>query len=281
MSITVIYIARGIGAGLAATEQFFRHYEQFTPGCTHHLIVVIKGWSGVSGLSEVLRLADSFSAEIIELPDDGMDWGAYIRIAPALQHEWVCILNSFSQPVVLNWLELLRVCAIEPGVGMVGATGSWESNLTSGIYFPWNFKTLTQYPIRLAHGYYRYLRKKNVFPSYPNPHLRSNALFLKSEIFKNFCKAQSIPSTKEDALILECGSGSITNFVMSLGLDIRVVGADGQSFSPHAWVQSKTFRTPGQTNLLIHDNRTRLYDSSNRFLKRAIERRTWGNPLTN
>jgi hypothetical protein len=280
MSVTVIYIARGIGAGLEPVKQFFSHYENFAPGCPHRLIVVTKGWDGVFGLSEVHSLAGIFSAEIVELPDDGLDWGAYIRIAPSLQDEWVCVLNSFSQPVVKNWLDLLRVGAIEAGVGVVGATGSWESNLTSGIYSPWNFKTLVQYPIRLGHGYYRYLRKKNIFSSYPNPHLRSNAFFLKGELFKDFCKAQPIPSTKEDALILECGVRSLTNYVISMGLGVRVVSAEGRSFCPQEWVQSKTFRTPGQPNLLIHDNRTRLYDRSDRFLKRAIERATWGCSLT-
>jgi hypothetical protein len=280
MSVTVIYIARGIGAGLDSVKQFFSHYENYVPGCPHRLIVVTKGWDGVFGLSEVHRLAGRFTAEIIELPDDGLDWGAYIRIAPTLQDEWVCMLNSFSQPVVKNWLDLLRFGAIEAGVGVVGATGSWESNLTSGIYSPWNFKTLAQYPIRLAYGYYRYLSKKNIFPSYPNPHLRSNALFLKSELFKNFCKARSIPSTKEEALTLECGVKSLTNYVILMGLDVRVVGADGRSFCPQEWGGSKTFRTPGQPNLLIHDNRTRLYDSSDRFLKRAIERATWGSSFT-
>lgn len=280
MSVTVIYIARGIDAGLNSVKEFLAHYEKFTPGYPHRLIVVTKGWDGVPGLLEAKLLAARYSAEVVDLPDDGFDWGAYIRLAPRLHDEWVCVLNSFSRPVTKHWLQLLRVGAIEDGVGAVGATGSWESNLSSGIYFPWDFKSFVQYPARLAYGCYRYLRKKSIFPGYPNPHLRSNALFLKSELFRTFCEKCSIPRSKEDALTLECGVSSLTNYVISKGLDVRVIGADGRSFSSRDWVLSKTFRTPGQPNLLIHDNRTRLYERCDRRLKRAIERATWGTSLT-
>ncbi len=280
MSVTVIYIARGVDAGLNSVKEFLAHYEKFAPGCPHRLIVVTKGWDGVPGLLEAKLLATHYSAEVVELPDDGFDWGVYMRLAPTLRDDWVCVLNSFSQPVTEHWLELLRVGALEIGVGAVGATGSWESNLWSGVYVPWDFKSLVQFPARLAYGCFRYLSKRNIFPGYPNPHLRSNALFLKSELLRAFCEKRSIPRSKEDALALECGISSLTKYVLSMGLDVRVIGADGRSFSSRDWVLSKTFRTPSQPNLLIHDNRTRLYERCDREMKRAIERATWGTLLT-
>ena len=279
MSITVIYIARGIDAGLSSAEDFFHHYRKFQPGCPHRLVVATKGWHGKNHDElKVKLLAAQMNAEVVDCPDDGFDWGVYFRIAPTLGDEWVCLLNSFSRPIKDNWLELLRMGALEAGVGAVGATGSLESNLF--IYRPWNFISFAQYPIRLGYGFYRYLRFWNIFPKYPNPHLRSNAIFLRSELLVSFCERRTIPHSKRDTLILESGSSSLTRYILSLGLDVRVIGADGRSFSSHAWIHSETFRTPGQKNLLISDNRTRLYEACDRGMKRAIERGTWGVPLT-
>jgi hypothetical protein len=261
-------------------QEFFRRYVAFPPGCAHRLIVATKGWEAVPGLDEVRSLAEAHGAATLDLPDDGLDWGVYMRLAPELSEPWICVLNSFSRPTTKRWLHLLQVCASEPGVGAVGATGSWESNLSSGVYFPYDLKSLIEYPLRLAYGCYRYLRYAKVFPGYPNPHLRSNAFLMKTELFAEFCAQREIPHSKLDALIMECGASSVTHFVLSRGLDVRVVGADGNSFGPRDWNRSHTFRTPGQRNLLVHDNRTRLYEMQERGLRRAIERATWGEALT-
>jgi hypothetical protein len=280
MSVALIYIARGAGAGLRSAQDFFAHYEAFPAGCAHRLIVAVKGWDGVPGLDDVRSLAASHGGEIVDLPDDGLDWGVYIRLAPDIREEWVCVLNSFSRPRVEGWLRLLEAGVREPGVGAAGATGSWESNLSSGLYFRWSVKSLLQYPLRLAYAGYRHLRYGKLFPRYPNPHLRSNAFLIRTALFAEYCAQQRVPATKLDALLLECGETSITRFLLDKGLDVRVIGADGRSFGPAEWNRSNTFRAPGQNNLLIHDNRTRLYETHDAALKKAVERATWGTSLT-
>ena len=278
--ITLLYLSRGVESGASATVNFFDSYKKFNAGCPHNLIILAKGWGEHSSREKLNKVAFEAGATIVDLPDDGFDWGAYIRYAPQVKDEWVCILNTYSVVAANNWLNLLRVASFNNHIGMIGATGSWEDNLTSGLYQPWNFKTAIMYSARYVHAYLLKLKKRKYFPVFPNKHLRSNVLYMKSSLFKEYCATQNIPNNKWDTLALECGVASISNFIQAKGFDICVVGANGRIYYPEEWVVSGTFRTPGQLNLLVHDNRTRLYDNSDKFLKRAIEKSTWGISLT-
>jgi len=44
MSISLVYLCRGKGAGLAAAETFIDYYSKYDAGCEHDLVVVFKGW---------------------------------------------------------------------------------------------------------------------------------------------------------------------------------------------------------------------------------------------
>lgn len=280
MSVAIIYLARGIGTGLPSIEAFFDAYQRCPPGYPHRLVIAIKGWESVSGLPTVIRRSREIGADIITVPDDGYDWGAYMRIAPYLEEEWICLLNTHTRPLVPGWLDLLRRPLLKPGVGAVSATGSWGS-----VTHPWpSFEPIisnfTLYPVRLALGYLRLLRNIGAFPHFPNPHLRSNAFMIRRKLFTSFCSRNEIPRSKRDAYKLESGRQSLTAYINSLGLRVQVVGADGHAYEHEAWIESGTFRVPGQPNLLVSDNQTRHYQQANLWIKRHLERATWGKVLT-
>ncbi len=68
--------------------------------------------------------------------------------------------------------------------------------------------------------------------------------------------------TKRGAWALESGRRSITRQVWERGLETLVVGRDGQAYERDRWFDSATFRSGGQRNLLIADNRTRQFDDA-------------------
>ena len=127
----------------------------------------------------------------------------------------------------------------------------------------------------------KYLIKKNYFPSFPNPHIRTNAFVISSEKFRSFSKLRSIPTTKIEAFKLESGYNGLSRFVFSQGLRCLVVNSKGQFHDYKTWPDSQTFRIPGQNGLMICDNQTRAYDLSNYFHKRMMELSAWGKILTN
>jgi hypothetical protein len=281
MSISVIYISRGRGAGLVSAERFFDGYKKNPPECSHSLYVVAKGWDNIPGLPEVKIIASGLGACTVDLPDDGYDWGAYMRIAADLSSKWLCLLNSHSYPLASGWLGKLHVCAIgEPKFGACGATGSWGTWYFRYPFLERKLSSLLMYPARAGRAYIDHIRRIGAVTAFPNPHLRSNALFISRELFMEFCKLKSVPKNKRDSHLLESGKHGLSNFLSSNGLSIKVVGANGASYTQESWVESKTFRVPTQCNLLIADNQTCAYDLADWERKRRLEYGAWGRVFT-
>lgn len=280
MQTVLVYLARGVDAGVSAARAFFHAYDEFSAGANHRLVVAAKGWESATDFDELCSLAAMHSAEIVRLPDDGLDWGAYMRILPRCTEEWVCLLNSHSRPAATNWLQKLASAASQPGVGAAGATGSWGGWAFSWRYIDFNLPSLPVLPLRLLHEMVLHIGYAGSSSTFPNPHLRSNAIFLRRSVLAGYFANCRFPSTKKDAHMLESGAGSLSHHLRSVGLKLVVAGADGGIFPPDEWPQSGTFRVPGQANLLVRDNQTDNYDNADRRRRQRLERRAWGMRLT-
>jgi hypothetical protein len=55
-----------------------------------------------------------------------------------------------------------------------------------------------------------------------------------------------------------------------------VVGRDGVAYPTERWRESATYRSGGQANLLIADNRTRQYETASPRRRLKLEQMTWG-----
>lgn len=279
MTVDLVYLARGTDGGLPAAEAFFRAHDDSPPGCTHALTVVAKGWSATPGLQELRQLAAAHGAQTVELPDDGYDWGAYMRVAPLLKREWACFLNTHSRPGVAGWLGLLRTSAGDASLsaGAIGASGSWETVLPRlGPRLPLLQPSLAVYPARLAWNALRILANRADFEGFPNPHLRSNAFLMRLDLFREFAANQAVPATKSQALLLESGKRGLSSFLKGKKRSLYVQGADGRAYGESRWIESETFRVPRQRNLLVRDNQTSAYENADLLMKRRLEQLAWG-----
>ncbi len=280
-SIALVYLARGFDDGLSSAEHFFEAYKNFPPGCKHELIVVAKGWSHEQSFKKLKYLAAAHDAKVVELPDDGYDWGAYMRIALDLPHVWVCFLNTNSRPRVKNWLELMYFSAQQINVGAVGATASWGTMLPIwGIHRLCLRRRFLMLPFVFVRDAFTYFKNYRRFSSMPNPHLRSNAFLIRVKLFREFIGNKKIPRNKREAHMLESGVDGFSRYLLRRGLLLHVVGANGVSYEADLWIESNTFRTPMQSNLLVSDNQTRFYDSANQKLRQVLEFSAWGKVLT-
>ena len=289
----VLFLARGVGGGLVATQEFLASYASHRAGLGHDLVILAKGWQP-GERKHLATLVGPHCAHIIDLPDDGFDWGAYMRAAVLLDHDWIVFLNTHSRIEAHDWLLSLRAAAEQPQVGAAGATGSWGAltlaprlvGLIDRERHPrhGSIRRAIDLSLSLPVRGLRRLPTLRRFPSFPNPHLRSNAFCIRRTLFLDFVgrapAALRIPGSKHDAYYLENGRGSLTRFLLAEGLVPLVVGRDQRGYPPETWIDSATCNYPGQPNLLISDNLTRAYEAMPLKDRRVREIRAWGRTVS-
>ena len=246
--LALIYLARGADNDyLSRLQRFLHSYRLFDSDEPHRLVIIFKGFDTSDHLAEGREVFRSLEYEAIFTSDDSFDLGAYIAAARQIPDERVCFLNTNSEILCDGWLKRLSVNFSAPEVGLVGATGSFES-LPS-------------------------------LPRFPNPHIRSNAFMIRRELFLDLLPAVQLTS-KWAAYSVEGGPMSITQQVLERGLQALIVGRDGRGYPPVWWPHSQTFRQGSQANLLVHDNVTRVYENLPFHKKMEISKRTWGEFLS-
>lgn len=280
MSVAVVYIARGKDAGMEAAIKFFTSYKMHNSGMNHSLYVVQKGWGDDYKIKALEKLCAEVSAKVVPLPDNGYDWGAYIRIAPTISEKYILFLNSHSEILTDNWLSIFYKHLNKEGIGAVGATGSWSTWSYSRPYWEPSFKSSIQFFIRLLFEIKKYLVNGRKYPCFPNPHLRSNAFMIENSIFQDYCKTKLIPLDKADSHLLESGFKSLSNYLKNKNLKILVCGKNSESYSTSSWPISNTFRSVNQENLIIADRQCRIYFNSSDFSKRVLSFKSWGDRKT-
>lgn len=282
MSISVVYIARGQNAGLNSANKFLESYKSFKPGCNHELIVILKGWTKNQDI-EKKKLTQNFqeiNSKLIELNDDGFDWGAYIRVTKIIKTNYICFLNSFSRPLNDNWLKNFYEAIKIDNVGMCGASSSYKAWRFSLPLFQLNAISLFKYPFRVMKRIKNHLMLLGNYPDHFYPHIRSNGFVVCRENFLDFIMQLSVPKTKIDCYKLESGISSYSYFLIKNKQRLVIVDKKGKIFDVKDWVSSNTYCCPNQPGLCIADNNTDLYDMKNLKEKKDMEFDVWGEVLS-
>ncbi|GAC1438825.1 MAG: hypothetical protein NVSMB51_15480 [Solirubrobacteraceae bacterium] len=220
-------------------ERFVASLRAFEAGAAYETLFVMNGFEGT---------LPAVPGPVLRLARPVLDLAAYRQAAVVAAGESIFFLNSYAEILADNWLGLLHG-ALEQA-SLVGASGSYESARTSA---PRPLK-----PLRLG------------FPPFPNPHLRTSAFGLRRATLERL--RWPAPRTKQAALRLESGRRSLTR---QAG-EALVVGRDGRRFAWRDWPTSGTFRSSGQENLLVADNRTRQYDDASPARRTELARMAWG-----
>lgn len=271
VNVAVLYVARGDDGACRRIAAFRDAYLAHAAGWPHELVFLAKGWSDERQRSSMRDDVSRCGALVIDLPDDGFDWGAYFRAASLLTHSWLCLLNAHTRPCVADWLALLMSVAQSRQHSVVGATASWESPR-----WHWARGSSMYEAIRgIAHNC-RHSKYLSGFPRFPNPHVRSTGVVVAREWFLAFAAGRDGPVTKNEAHALESGRGGLSRFALAQGGALLVVGSDGRCYESPEWPASATFRSGRQANLILRDNRTDQYDAADPALRRRLERMAWG-----
>jgi glycosyltransferase involved in cell wall biosynthesis len=124
--IAVLYLAR-IAEGLHHFERFAESYRQHPAGEDHELVIIYKGdfKSGVQAGAE--RIFEGIAHRAVVIPDEGYDIHAYLNTAERINHDTLCMFNTFTTLLSPNWLKKLFGQFTKPGIGVAGMTASYES----------------------------------------------------------------------------------------------------------------------------------------------------------
>jgi hypothetical protein len=299
---SVVHLVRR-GTPLAVLERFLESYRRNEAGVEHRFVLLCKGFESADELAPVLERLDGLRAERIDVPDDGYDLTAYRRAAERLDGV-ACYLNSNSVLLCPGWLEQL-VAALVPGVGIAGATGSWNSAHSNARYllrvpgaytavFPdraWHraqsrrlprddaatsafASALARPPLRYLRTSYSLGRSLAMFREFPAAHVRTNAFAIRSETMRRLRMPRLRNKTR--AWQLESGRGSITEQIRSGGLEALIVGRGGSRYHPPEWADSDTLWQADQGELLVADNQTERYRLGDLDLRTLLSKVAWG-----
>lgn len=129
--IAVVYLVWG-PQGPGRAHDFVTSYQEYHSGADHDLIIVYNSVRDDqrSGFDAEFSSIDH---RVVELRAPMLDLAAYLTIADSLPHERLCFLNSYSVILAPQWLAKLDSALTKPGIGLVGATGSWFSRRSSRL----------------------------------------------------------------------------------------------------------------------------------------------------
>jgi hypothetical protein len=265
--------------GLTPFQTFLASYRAHEGGAAHDLIIIFKGFAAQADAAPYRAQLAGLSYRELFVPDEGFDIGPYFTAARQFDHQYFCFLNSFSVLLADDWLARLHEHMLRPGVGVVGATGSYESPYT---YYLRQWRERRRHLTgrsrqRLADEYYGWLdllRRRIHFHPFPNYHIRTNAFMLPRQVI-NRLKVGSL-RRKEDVARFESGRRGLTRQVFAMNLAALVVGRDRRAYEPKEWCASRTFRNDDQSNLLVADNRTQQYAQANPASRRLLAEFAWG-----
>lgn len=283
-------------------ERFLDSYRCHDAGAAHRLVLLFKGFADEASARPYRELAGGLDAEALFVDDSGFDLTAYLVAASRLSAASYCFLNSFSVVLADGWLAKLHAALSQPGVGLVGATGSWGSSFSYLMYdlrlpsgyravYPDRGRTRTGFrrldqvrregeALRLGVVGRKWRTARDMaalaagFPPFPAHHVRTNGFMIDAA---TLAALDTSPlRTKTHAYRLESGRRSITRQVEQAGLKALVVGRDGVAYPTADWPESETFWQASQSNLIVDDNQTQQYSGGDPELRDLLSRYAWG-----
>jgi hypothetical protein len=262
--------------GVAVFRDFLDSYRRYPGGRPHQLLVLFNGFTSERETEAYYALLDGLEFAGLTLERPVQDIAAYFEAAKATDARYVCFLNSHSIVLDESWLAKLHAHATREGVGLVGATASYESHFSNYLR-PW--KRLRRVPlvfslVAAAASARTRQRYGGTIDPFPNAHVRTNAFMLTRERMLGLERGPML--TKAEAYQFESGPKSMTRQLLDQGLEALVVGKDGRGYEPEAWYSSATYRSGDQRNLLVSDNRTRQFQDQPPALRAKLTHDTWG-----
>ena len=231
--ICVVHLVRKKN-GIEPFHNFIKSYLENSAGIDHELLILYKGFTGKADIIPYENVLSDVPHSTMEITDRGFDLRSYFVAAEACRNKYCCFLNSFSVILDKDWLLKLYKHISQPGVGLVGVTGSWGSISRRRV---WNGENVS-YWIQLLRKARKVLLSR-YFDAFPNHHIRTNGFMIRCSTMQKI--RRGILLTKIQTYMLESGRHGITRQVEEMGLKPLVVGRGGRGYEKDEWDISNTF----------------------------------------
>jgi len=317
--IGVIYLCR-FAEGERPVRAFVDSYRAHAAGADHDLHVIFKGFPDKSSLAAVRALFGELPVNPLELEDSGYDIGSYFVAAQMVTNHRLIFFNTFTELLADDWLKKFETALRLPGVGLVGATGSWQSprslyqaSWRRALYWirhPLEYARRAdadRLPIwdsrkaqdatapvveaegsnahsafaRIGHSLYRLIRfDRHLLPYAPYPNPHIRTNAFMVERDRFVALKVHSFNTKFDVYRFESGFDSLTSQIIAQGLRPVVVDRNGEVYEVADWKTSATYWIDDQKNLIAADNRTRDYSGGTARDRALLQAHAWENLLS-
>jgi len=272
-NICVVHLVRAKN-GIQPFRNFLESYLKYDSGVDHDLLIIFKGFIGTNGTGQYTQLLKDISFKAIHMHDFGFDIRSFFLAVNKINKKYFCFLNSFSTIQGREWLSQLNRNLTQNGIGLVGATGSYESHYSNFLIEQKSIGfAKTQLARRLFH-FFAKMKYKYYFDPFPNYHIRTNGFMISRDLMRKI--HPGIILSKMAAYRFESGKRSLTKQILQMNLNVLIVGKNGDGYKKEDWCRSDTFRQGDQDNLLIADNQTSTYLHAAPELKRKLSESAWG-----
>lgn len=272
--VCVVHLVRKKN-GTGPFKRFLDSYRDNAAELSHELLIVFKGFSSENVPESYEVLLAGIRHKRYFVKDVGFDIDPYMEVTSIFQYRYFCFFNSYSQILAKGWLRSMHRWITQPGVGIVGATASYQS--VSSDFHEFTLvrkpKTIKDILRIIKHLIVYPIEIRDRFSSFPNCHIRTNA-FMASRDTLSLIKKRKIHS-KWDAYRFESGKDGLTSQVMRMGLSTLVIDKYGNSFKKEHWFESETFWIKDQKNLLVSDNQTRAFTEGSLELRARLSFFAW------
>lgn len=271
--ICVVHLVRAKN-GIQPFRNFLESYLKYDSGVDHELLIIFKGFIGTNGTGKYTQLLNDISFKAIHMNDFGFDIRSFFLAVNKVNKKHFCFLNSFSTIRGHEWLSKLNGHLRQNGIGLVGATGSYESHYSNFLIAQKGIGCAQERLARRLFHFFAKMKYKSYFDPFPNYHIRTNGFMISRDLMRQI--HPGIILSKMAAHRFESGKRGLTKQVLQMNLGVRVVGKNGEAYRIEDWCTSDTFRQGDQNNLLIADNQTNAYLHADAELKRRLSGCAWG-----
>lgn len=314
--IGVIYLCR-FAEGQRPVRAFVDSYQAHPAGADHDLHVIFKGFPDADSVSAARTLFGRRPLHAVELPDRGFDISSYFAAARIATNQRLIFFNTFSELLAADWLKKFNAALDLPDVGLVGATGSWQSHrscyevslkralasVTNPVGYLGRLRAdlrntetgrarpgasvaqkapsgvVPQILRRFGASSYRLVRFDHFLGHYvPYPNPHIRTNAFMIERDRFLALRTPSLRTKFGVYRFESGRQSLTQQILTQKLRPVVVDRDGRVYNIAAWESSLTFYIGQQRNLLVADNRTRDYSEGSPHAQARLQAHAWENP---
>jgi len=174
--ICVVHLVRRRN-GIEPFRSFLASYLENSAGVDHELLILYKGFSRKGDIAPYEELLRNVPHSILRIADFGFDLRYYFIAAKKCNSKYCCFLNSFSLILDKDWLLKLYQHISQPGVGLVGATGSYLG-INGTMTGRRKSKSYFRHLLRVSYHFPRRFLLRLMFCPYPNYHIRTNGFMI-------------------------------------------------------------------------------------------------------